>query len=78
MTDRSQEGLRSAVTLVVALNTFGGEELIERLRAKAPRRAHLFIAVVPQQTAAATRRARRARLQAMLEKLRGAGLLARA
>jgi hypothetical protein len=78
VTDIDREGLPFKATLVLANKTSSGEELIDYLRAKAAHGdRHLFIAVVPQQDGggAAVREAR-ARLAKMLEKLRGAGLLA--
>jgi hypothetical protein len=77
VTDLETEGLPFRVTLVIANKTSSGEDLIERLREKAAHGArHLFIAVVPQQdgNGAAPREAR-ARLGAMLGKLRTEGLL---
>jgi hypothetical protein len=78
VTDLDQEGLPFRVTLVLAGKTSSGEELIDRLKQKAAEdpRAHLFIAVVPQQDGSgeATRQAR-ARLAGMLDRLHGAGLL---
>jgi hypothetical protein len=79
VTDLDREGLPFGVTLVIASKTAGGEELIERLRAKAAEdeRPRLFIAVVPLQDGSGDApREARARLAAMLEKLQGAGLLA--
>jgi hypothetical protein len=79
VTDLDREGLPFGVTLVIASKTSSGEELIERLRAKAAQdeRTRLFIAVVPlQDSSGDAPREARARLDAMLEKLRGAGLLA--
>jgi hypothetical protein len=76
--DLDKEGLSFKVTLVLASKTSSGEELLERLKAKAAHEgAHLFIAVVPQQHGGgkAVREAR-TRLAAMLDKLRGAGLVA--
>ncbi len=78
VTDLESEGLPFRVTLVIANRTAGGEELIECLREKAAHgERHLFIAVVPQQSGhgAAAGDARR-RLARMLERLRGAELLA--
>jgi hypothetical protein len=77
VTDLDQEGLPFRVTLVIANRTSSGEELIERLREKAAHgERHLFIAVVPQQDGqGGAPREARTRLQAMLEKLRTAGLL---
>ena len=83
VTDIEREGLPFDVTLVLANKTSSGENLLERLREKAAederqqRRQRLFIAVVPQQDGHGhAPREARARLSAMLEKLRGAGLLA--
>jgi hypothetical protein len=83
VTDIEREGLPFDVTLVIASKTSSGEELIERLRAKAAeddrehRRQRLFIAVIPQQHGGGDGpREARTRLAAMLEKLHGAGLLA--
>ena len=75
--DLEQEGLPFNVTLVLANKTSSGEELIERLKAKAEHDgSHLFIAVVPQAdgSGAAPREAR-ARLATMLDRLHSAGLL---
>jgi hypothetical protein len=79
VTDLDREGLPFGVTLVIASKTSSGEELIERLRAKATEdeRPRLFIAVVPLQDGSGDApREARARLAAMLDKLQGAGLLA--
>jgi hypothetical protein len=82
VTDLEREGLPFDVTLVIASKTSSGEELIERLREKAAQddsagRKRLFIAVVPQQDGHGhAAQEARTRLQAMLEKLRGIGLLA--
>jgi hypothetical protein len=79
VTDLDREGLPFGVTLVIASKTSGGEELIERLRAKAAEdeRQRLFIAVVPLQDGSGDApREARARLAAMLDKLQDAGLLA--
>jgi hypothetical protein len=80
VTDLDREGLPFGVTLVIASKTSGGEDLIERLRAKADegeRPLRLFIAVVPlQDSSGDAPREARARLDAMLGKLRDAGLLA--
>jgi hypothetical protein len=76
--DLAQEGLPFKVTLVLASKTLGGEELLKRLQAKAAHEGrHVFIAVMPQQDGSgdAPRHAR-ARLAAVLERMRGAGLLA--
>jgi hypothetical protein len=80
VTDLDREGLPFGVTLVIASKTSSGEELIERLRAKAAedeRQLRLFIAVVPLQDGSGDApREARARLAAMLDKLQDAGLLA--
>ncbi|HEV3071490.1 MAG TPA: hypothetical protein VGY76_08720 [Solirubrobacteraceae bacterium] len=77
VTDLEQEGMPFAVTLVVANKTSSGEELLERLRAKAAGdERHLFIAVVPQQDGSGVApREARIRLAAMLDRLHSAGLL---
>jgi len=75
--DLEHEGLPFHVTLVVANKTSSGEELMEHLRAKAAHDGRrLFIAVVPQQHGhGSAPREARARLAAMLDRLRAAGLL---
>jgi len=77
VTDLEQEGMPFAVTLVVANKTSSGEELLERLRAKAAGdKRHLFVAVVPQQDGRGVApREARIRLAAMLDRLHSAGLL---
>ncbi len=77
ITDVQREGLLFNVTLVIASKTSSGEELLERLKAKAAHGArHLFIAVVPQQDGSGTApREARARLARMLDRLQAAGLL---
>jgi hypothetical protein len=75
--DLDHEGLPFKATLVIANKTSSGEELIAHLKdMAADGERHLFIAVVPQAdgTGAAPKEAR-ARLAAMLDKLREAGLL---
>jgi hypothetical protein len=64
-------------TLVIASRTLRGEQLLERLQAKAAQEGqHLFIVVVPQEDGSgdAPRRAR-ARLADMLDRVHAAGLL---
>jgi hypothetical protein len=75
--DLEREGLPFRVTLVIANKTSGGEELIEYLKEKAAHgERHLFIAVVPQQDGGGRSASEaRSRLEAMLEKLRAAGLV---
>jgi hypothetical protein len=77
VTDVSREGLVFNVTLVVASKTSSGEELLERLRAKAAHDGrHVFIAVVPLQDGSGTApREARARLARMLDRLQSAGLI---
>ncbi len=77
VTDLDREGLVFNVTLVIASKTSSGEELLERLRAKAAQdRGRLFIAVVPQQDGSGTApREARARLARMLDRLQSAGLI---
>lgn len=76
--DLDQEGLPFKVTLVIANKTSSGEELLERLKAKAAHgERHLFIAVVPQVDGSGQALAEaRARLATMLSSLADAGLLA--
>jgi hypothetical protein len=65
-------------TLVLASRTLRGEQLLERLQAKAAQEGqHLFIIVVPQEDGSgdAPRRAR-ARLADVLDRVHAAGLLA--
>jgi hypothetical protein len=65
-------------TLVLASRTLRGEQLLERLQAKAAQSGrHLFVIVVPQEDGSgdAPRRAR-ARLADMLDRVHSAGLLA--
>ncbi len=78
VTDLESEGLPFNVTLVVANRTSSGEELVERLVAKAGGdKDHLFIGVVPQQSGhGGAAHDARERLAAMLDRLHGAGLLA--
>jgi hypothetical protein len=75
--DLESEALPFKVTLVLANKTSTGEELIEHLRAKAAGgEARLFIAVVPQiDGSGIAPREARARLAAMLDRLRADGLL---
>jgi hypothetical protein len=81
VTDLDHEGLPFGVTLVIASKTSSGEELIERLRAKAAQGdgqdRRLFIAVVPQQDGSGDAPGQaRARLSRMLGRLREEGLVA--
>jgi len=75
--DLESEGLPFKASLVLANKTSSGEALIEHLRQKAADGSqHLFIAVVPQVDGSGTApREARARLAAMLDRLRAAGLL---
>jgi hypothetical protein len=76
--DLEQEGLPFHVTLVLASRTLGGEELFEVLQRKAAGEGrHLFIVVVPQQHGGGGAASEaRGRLDAMLAKMRGEGMLA--
>jgi hypothetical protein len=76
--DLDQEGLPFKVTLVLASKTLGGEELLEHLQRKAAEEGqHLFILVVPQQHGGGGAASEaRARLAAMLERMRSAGMVA--
>jgi hypothetical protein len=75
--DLEQEGLSFKVTLVVANKTSSGEELLERLQAKATEDSpHLFIAVVPQLDGGGSAPVEaRERLANMLDRLHALGLL---
>jgi hypothetical protein len=76
--DLEREGLPFAVTLVVANRTATGEELVQRLKEKAgdSPQGDLFIVVVPQEGGQGHHAAAaRERLKAVLQKLRGEGLL---
>ena len=78
VTDLDREGLPFTVTLVVANRTANSDELLAELRAKADDDpARLFIVVVPQTSkeGSAVAQARK-HLNAALERLHGAGLLA--
>jgi hypothetical protein len=78
VTDIEREGLPFTVTLAVANRTAGSDELLADLRAKADENpAHLFIVVVPQAGKEGRAAAEaRTHLQAALERLHGAELLA--
>jgi hypothetical protein len=84
VTDLEQEGLPFGVTLVVASKTASGEELIEHLAKKTANEGtqpeglprHVFIAVIPLQDGGGSAPAEaRTRLQAMLARLKAAGLI---
>jgi hypothetical protein len=77
VTDLEREGLSFNVTLVVASKTASGEELLEHLQEKAADgQRHVFIAVIPLQDGSGSApREARARLAAMLDRLRVAGLI---
>ena len=74
--DLAQEGLPFTVTLVVANRTAGGQELLEKLKARAAEEGeHLFIVVVPQEGGQGNHAVQaRERLAGVLENLRGQGL----
>lgn len=77
VTDLQREGLPFQVTLILANKTASGEELLERLQEKAADgQQHVFIAVIPlQHGGGSAPREARERLQAMLDHIRGAGLI---
>ena len=74
--DLAQEGMPFTVTLVVANRTVGGQELLEKLKARAAEEGeHLFIVVVPQEGGQGNHAVQaRERLAGVLENLRGQGL----
>ena len=77
VTDPQSEGLGVGVTLVVANQTAGGDEMMDLLKQDAQEEDRVFIAVVPQegrdgQAASVARR----RLASFLERLRENGILA--
>jgi hypothetical protein len=74
--DLETEGLPFDVTLVVANKTVGEQSLIDRLKALAEEKPHLFIVLVPQEHGGghAVREARD-RLRRTLQSLRDGGLL---
>src|SRR5438270_13019745 len=75
--DLAREGTPFTVTLVVANRTVGGGELLEKMKPKAAEAGeHLFIVVVPQEGGQGHHAGQaRERLNAVLERLRGEGLL---
>jgi hypothetical protein len=75
--DLAQEGLPFTVTLVVANRTAGGQELLQKLKAKgAEPGEHLFIVVVPQDGGQGHHAGEaRERLNTVLDNLRAEGLL---
>ena len=80
VTDLDHEGLPFVVTLVLANQTVGGDDLREALKAKAGERdddrPHLFIVVVPQADGSGEAAAQaRERLATTLSDLRGEGLV---
>jgi len=74
--DLDNEGLPFTLSLVVANQTVGGDELLSALKAKAAEGEHLFIVVLPQDGGEGhhTREAR-ARLRGVLSHMREEGLL---
>ena len=77
VTDLGKEGLPFDVCLVVANQTAAGEELIERLKAKAEEGPRRFIVAVPQESGDGTAcNAARQRLRALLGSLEDAGIVA--
>jgi hypothetical protein len=75
--DLEHDGLAFNVTLVLASKTLGGQELLERLQAKAGGGARrVFVVVVPQPDGSGgAPRIARARLAAMLDQLHRDGLV---
>lgn len=74
--DLEKEGLPFTLTLVVANQTVGGEELLSSLKAKAAEGDHLFIVVIPQPGGEGHHAGEaRTRLNRVLERMRGDGLL---
>jgi hypothetical protein len=77
VTDLAREGLPFDVCLVVANQTMAGDELVTRLKAKAAEGPRRFIVAVPQQGSdGAASGSARGRLHALLESLRGDGIVA--
>jgi hypothetical protein len=75
--DLAKEGVPFTVTLVVANRTAGGQELVEKLKARSAEEGeHLFIVVVPQEGGQGHHAGQaRERLNTVLENLRNEGLL---
>ncbi|HEV7460483.1 MAG TPA: hypothetical protein VGN78_08105 [Solirubrobacteraceae bacterium] len=75
--DLAKEGVPFTVTLVVANRTAGGQELVEKLKARSAEEGeHLFIVVVPQEGGQGHHAGQaRQRLNTVLENLRNEGLL---
>ncbi len=74
--DLENEGLPFTLTLVVANQTVGGEELLSTLKAKAAEGEHMFIVVVPQDGGEGHHAGEaRTRLRGVLERMRNDGLL---
>jgi hypothetical protein len=75
--DLAQEGTPFTVTLVVANRTVGGDELIDKMKARAAEEGeHLFIVLVPLEGGLGHHAAQaRERLNAVVERLRAEGLL---
>jgi hypothetical protein len=75
--DLDREGLPFTVTLVVANQTVGGDELLDKLKSKAADdEGHLFIVVVPQEGGHGHHAGEaRGRLDGVLRRMRGEGLL---
>ena len=77
VTDLGKEGLPFDVCLVVANQTAAGEELVERLKAKAEEGPRRFIVCVPQASGDGHAcNAARQRLRALLGSLEDAGIVA--
>lgn len=77
VTDIGRDGLPFDVCLVVANQTAAGDELVERLKAKAEESPRRFIVAVPQESGdGAACSAARSRLRALLDSLSEAGIVA--
>ena len=77
MVDVDSEGLPFDVTLVLANQTAGGDELVERLEQLNEEGPHRFIVVVPQDSGDGRAvRAARERLGQLLKSLRDDGIVA--
>lgn len=75
--DVDSEGLPFDVTLVLANQTAGGDELVDRLEQLAAEGPHRFIVVVPQDSGDGTAaRAARERLAGLLQSLEDDGIVA--
>ncbi|HEX8105398.1 MAG TPA: hypothetical protein VF533_22480 [Solirubrobacteraceae bacterium] len=77
VTDIGREGLPFDVCLVVANQTVAGDELVERMKAKAEEGPRRFIVAVPQESGdGAACSAARGRLRQLLDSLADSGIVA--